>query len=323
MYKIVIIGAGQLGSRHLQGVLSSNITASIEVVDPNALSIKNAIVRSNEINFDKNKLKINFYQNLNQISDNIDLCIIASTADKRFEIIRALLAISKVRNMLLEKVLFQNLSEYDIIDKLLNINGVQTWVNCPRRIIKEYQDIKCQIDQEEIISMKVIGTNWGLACNSIHFLDLFNYFTESNVFNFNQSGINKIIPAKREGFYELLGTLIIKDKIGSNLFLQSSNSQINNFNISITTKNKLYNIKESIGEIEILNIQDNKKEKKYFQMPYQSQITGVIIEDILLKGSSGLTPYSISSLLHKQLLTTFSDIFKQIQGNEINSCPIT
>jgi hypothetical protein len=323
MYKILIIGAGQLGSRHLQGVLRSNITASIEVVDPNALSIKNAIVRSNEINFDKNKLKINFYQNLNQISYNIDLCIIASTADKRFEIIRALLAVSKVRNMLLEKVLFQNLREYDIIDKLLNINGVQTWVNCPRRIIKEYQDIKCQIDQEEIISMKVIGTNWGLACNSIHFLDLFNYFTESNFFNFNQSGINKIIPAKREGFYELLGTLIIKDKIGSNLFLQSNNSQINNFNISITTKNKLYNIKESIGEIEILNIKDNKKEKKYFQMPYQSQITGIIVEDILLKGSLGLTPYSISSKLHKQLLTTFSDIFKQIEGNEIDHCPIT
>ena len=243
MYKIVIIGAGQLGSRHLQGVLRSNITASIEVVDPNALSISNAIERTNEVDFDKNKLKINFYQNLNKISKNIDLCIIASTADKRFEIIMSLLVISKVKYMLLEKVLFQNLSEYDFIEKLLSNNSVQTWVNCPRRIIKEYQDIKYQIDQEEILSMNVIGSNWVLACNSIHFLDLFNYFTESTSLNFNSSGINKIIPAKREGFYELLGTLIIKDKIGSNLFLQSSNSQINNFDISITTKNNLYNQK--------------------------------------------------------------------------------
>jgi hypothetical protein len=323
MFKIVIIGAGQLGSRHLQGVLRSNITASIEVVDPNAQSIKNAILRSNEINFDKNKLKATFYQNLNEISEFIDLCIIASTADKRFGIIKAVLTISKVQNMILEKVLFQNLSEYNVIDKLLNINGVRTWINCPRRIIKEYQDIKSQIDQEEIISMKVIGTNWGLACNSIHFLDLFNYFTESSLFSFNSSGLNKIIPAKREGFYELLGTLTIKDKMGSNLFIQSNDSEINNFDISITTKNKLYNIKESIGEVEIFNIQENKKEKKYFQMPYQSQITGIIIEEILLKGSSGLTPYSVSSLLHIQLLTSFSDIFKQIHGNEINHCPIT
>ena len=58
-------------------------------------------------------------------------------------------------------------------------------------------------------------------------------------------------------------------------------------------------------------------------MPYQSQITGKIIEDILLKGSTVLTPYSVSSILHKQLLTSFSDIFKQIQGNEKNHCPIT
>ena len=44
MYKILIIGAGQLGSRHLQGILGSNITATIEVVDPPALWVTEVIV---------------------------------------------------------------------------------------------------------------------------------------------------------------------------------------------------------------------------------------------------------------------------------------
>ena len=121
MYKILIIGAGQLGSRHLQGILGSNITATIEVVDPSDLSIKNAIERSLEINYDKNKLKVNFYHNLNQISKEIDLCIIASTADKRFDIINSLLTSSKVKNLILEKILFQSINEYDIIDKLFGL----------------------------------------------------------------------------------------------------------------------------------------------------------------------------------------------------------
>ena len=180
MYKIVIIGAGQLGSRHLQGILGSNITATIEVVDPSDLSIKNAIERSLEINYDKNKLKVNFYHNLNQISKEIDLCIIASTADKRFDIINSLLTISKVKNLILEKILFQSLNEYDIIDKLLNLHDVKTWVNCPRRIIPEYQDIKSQIKKDENISLSVLGSNWGLACNSIHFFDL----TPQSIINF-------------------------------------------------------------------------------------------------------------------------------------------
>ena len=75
----------------------------------------------------------------------IDLCIIASTADKRFEIIRALLAISKVRNMLLEKVLFQNLSEYDIIDKLLLEDEDYTVSKTMLQRIKDISKIMRQI----------------------------------------------------------------------------------------------------------------------------------------------------------------------------------
>jgi predicted dehydrogenase len=323
MYKILIIGAGQLGSRHLQGLLRSNITATIEVVEPNALSIKNAIERSKEIKFDKNKLKIIFFQNLNEISKNVDLCIIASTADKRFEIIMSLIVLSKVKYMLLEKVLFQNLSEYDIIEKLLSKNNIQTWVNCPRRTIKEYKDIKDQIEEGELITIKVTGSNWGLACNSIHFLDLFNFFIGESDFKITEKSQIETIQAKRNGFYELLGCLIIKAKSGSTLFLESFNSNTTIIELIITTKNYIYKIDEIKGTIEKIDLITKNTYQYNFNLPLQSEMSGSIAEDILVKGHCKLTPFVVSSRLHKNLLNNFVKHFRTELTHSGILCPIT
>ena len=47
--KIAIIGAGQLGSRHLQGLAQCNFDISIEVVEPYDLSRETAKKRYEEI----------------------------------------------------------------------------------------------------------------------------------------------------------------------------------------------------------------------------------------------------------------------------------
>ena len=323
MYKILIIGAGQLGSRHLQGVLSSNIRASIEVVDPSDLSIKNAMARSLEINYDKNKFNIYFYHNLDQISKEIDLCIIASTADNRFDIISSLLTRSKVKNLILEKILFQSINEYDIIDKLLNLQDVKTWVNCPRRIIPEYQAIKSQIKIDENISLSILGSNWGLACNSIHFLDLFNYFTDEDDFSINSIGKVEVINAKRNNFYEISGSIIITEKLGSSLFLKSIDLDTTFLEIILLTNSNLYRINESKGIIENTNIHLNTTTKYNFKFPLQSEMSGLLAEEILLKSFCNLTPYGISSKLHKQLINNYIQYFPTEVTKNGKLCPIT
>ena len=45
MKKIVIIGAGQLGSRHLQGIAQSSFDIAIEVIEPYETSRETAKVR--------------------------------------------------------------------------------------------------------------------------------------------------------------------------------------------------------------------------------------------------------------------------------------
>lgn len=49
MYNIIIIGAGQLGSRHLQGVLKSTYALNVTVVDPSEESLNTARERAEKI----------------------------------------------------------------------------------------------------------------------------------------------------------------------------------------------------------------------------------------------------------------------------------
>ena len=323
MYKIVIIGAGQLGSRHLQGVLRSKLHTSIEVIDPSRAALENAQKRADEIQYEKKYKTIVFFTDLRNVSNHIDLCIVASTSNVRFSIIQILLSVSTVRYLILEKVLFQDLYQYDLADELLAKNGVQTWVNCPRRMLPEYIDIQSRINKTESISFVLLGSNWGLGCNAIHFIDLFTFFTGNNQILFNTDKIEKIVPAKREGFYEFFGTLTGNQESNSQILLQSKESKHNFICISILTDTFHFLINETYGLITINEINSQYSEEIKFNIPFQSQLTSNLCEELLINNQCFLPEYSVSSSLHKQMISSYLKVFEKnaFQLNMI--CPIT
>ena len=103
---ILIVGAGQIGSRHLQGLAKLEIDTRIYVVDPdeNALSIAKA--RYDEAQMHSNKQALFFYKSLNLVKDTIDVAIIATNAKVRKKIIQTVVACVKVRYFILEKIAF-------------------------------------------------------------------------------------------------------------------------------------------------------------------------------------------------------------------------
>jgi Oxidoreductase family, NAD-binding Rossmann fold len=323
MYKIVIVGAGQLGSRHLQGVLRANLQASIEVVDPNSVALENAKKRVDEISYEKNSKSIAFLTCLTAVSKHIDLCIVASTANVRFNIIQTLVSVSTIRFLILEKILFQDLDQYDLTQELLAKNGIQTWVNCPRRMVPEYKALQSRINTNEPISFVLLGSNWGLGCNAIHFIDLFTFFTGNHKLVFNTDRIHKIIPAKREGFYELVGTLSGSQQNNAEIVLQSKEQQNAFISISILTGTFYCTINEIKGLMTIMDTTSQQTEDIKISIPLQSQLTIKICEDLLLRGHCDLTSYPISSLLHKQLLSSYVDVFERNGFSLHKSCPIT
>ena len=98
MKNIVVIGAGQLGSRHLQALSKVNVQTRIEVVDPFADALEVARARFNEMPSNSNISGINFYSSLSELSSHVDLAIIATNSDIRAEVIRTLVRHCNVKN---------------------------------------------------------------------------------------------------------------------------------------------------------------------------------------------------------------------------------
>jgi len=222
MLNIAIIGAGQIGSRHLQALSQLNRLTNIQIVDPNYKSLKRARERFLEIQKNENVQKVEYLKNIVDLSNNLELVIIATTSDVRRKVIEKLLLQKKVNYLILEKVLFQRIEDFAIVNNLLEQNNVKAWVNCPFRTIYFYKQLRAKFKNAKRVDYRVSSSNLGIGCNSIHYLDLFTFLTGQTIFTlFSDQLDSKIIMSKRPGFLEFTGTLYGISSRGSNIAVTS------------------------------------------------------------------------------------------------------
>lgn len=324
MYKIAIIGAGELGSRHLQGVLKIQIPVVVYVIDKSLNSLKKAKERANEIQSNNNIKDVTYLQSIEQIKDEIDVCIIATTANVRFEVLNEILFNLKVNYLILEKFLFQKLEDYHLAESLINTSVKKAWVNCPRRLFPIYEEIKKMINPNEPIIYTAIGGEWGLASNSIHLLDSLNYLNSVDDFNFNYSPNIEVVKGKRDGTYEIYGSLIGSQSNGSEFFVHCKKNNNANLRIQILTNKYFWEIDETNGILYTSSSSDRFERKtSQFIFPYQSDLTNLVCEEILLSGNSRLPSFEISKNIHLGLFDIFLEIFQSKIDSELVFCPIT
>jgi hypothetical protein len=321
IFNIAIIGAGQLGSRHLQGLVKSSKKLQINVVDPNENSLKVAEKRFYEVS-KYTKSKVSYHQNIRELPQNIDLAIIATTANVRRKVVEDLLVQCYLKYIILEKIVFQKSEDFIPIQKLFLDKGVKSWVNCARRSFPFYKKLKIELIGKKL-SIKVKGNNWGLACNSIHMIDLLAFLTEQTDFDFDTGGLeNIIIHSKRNGFKELKGTLKIETKLGDTLELIDYDRCNNDFEILISNNNVQYNVFEGKGLVKKKKL-DLVSNKEKIQVPYQSDLTGTLVDQILETGESDLTSFGESMKYHILMLDAFNEHFSRVTGKDVIICPIT
>ncbi len=322
MYKIAVIGAGQLGSRHLQGIKTANLELVIEVVDPNNDSLKIAENRYNEIEGNQYRKNIRFFSSIEELSNELDIAIIATSSAPRFEITNELINKKRVKNIVFEKVLFQNEEYFHQVNNLLLSNNIKAWVNCPRRMYDFYNAIKETLSYEDKIIFSVSGGEWGLGCNSIHFIDIISYLTGQTKYSLITEGLNKkIYPSKRSGYIEFCGVLSGFTERGDIFnFISQENSFATSL-ISIVTQDKKFIIDEIKG-IKASFI-GNSWDTEAIQVPYQSQLSGKVIENILLEKDIKLTPYEESMKLHLPFISSLLDFYNLVSRIDSKNCPIT
>lgn len=317
MKKIAIIGVGQLGSRHLQGIKKSVNELEIWAVDSNKESLSIAQSRYEEISDSNIKKYIHYIESMELLPEELDIVIIATSSKPRAAIIKKLLSCKKVSFLILEKFLFCSLNDYDEIASILKDKKVTTFVNTPRRLWNGYKAIKALINFQQPISLSYNNKNWGLCCNAIHFFDLFDSLIDQKlILTANTSKLNPhILQSKRNGYIELDGILDIKSNRGDILHLECE--ETTPFLMQIIQDKLIININESQN---YYSINDKQFE---LGVKYQSSLTGMLVDQLLTNGYCELPTYDQSSRLHKILLSSFINFINNLQGTNEENCPIT
>lgn len=317
MITVAVIGIGNLGKRHLQSIVEVFTSdAEIYAVDVNDEALKTIS--------DIYAGKVKCLSDINGLPKIIDAVVVATNSNVRRKIVEGLLTNITVKNMILEKVLFQKEKDYFVIDELIKKCNVNTWVNCARRSWDSYQAIKNIFDTDKELYIDISGGEWGLGCNCIHMLDLIQFLTKSEECTVNVSKLEPgLAESKRKGYFEFYG--VVQGTCGKCRdykirCLRNTNVPVL---IEMLSENRRVVIDESHKSISVCSRESGWTwEVKEFPSQYQSQLTGKVISEIINSGESPLTTYTESMKLHISFIRPLIDFFNK-EGLEGKTCPIT
>lgn len=321
--KIAIIGAGQIGSRHLQALSNVKQALDILVVDPSQDSLATARQRYESMP-NNNCHQIRYLNSLPFDSLNFDVAIIATSSDARRQAVESILSQASVRYLLLEKLLFQKKADYDIVGRLFKKTKTKVWVNCMMRSIPFYKELKREIKDKKIFCL-VNRSDTGLATSTIHYLDYLAFLTDCLQFNVEVSNIDKkVIMSKRKGFFELTGSVDIKFKNGGRLiFNQTATGEVLP-EIIIYNSDLHCIVRETEEKAWISFRKEGWKWKEVpAVMPFQSSMTTHLIEELILKGNCPLVEYEDAVKLHLPLLDAYLKFFNKYSSKKLNYYPFT
>jgi hypothetical protein len=324
MKEIVIVGTGQVGSRHLQGLSLLPSPANIYCVDLSPESRELARRRWESVQTERHH--VSYFESITDLPvSEIDLGIIATTSPHRWDVFETLIDAVDIEYVIFEKILFQQFEAYESVQKTLDDNGISAWVNCARRSQDVYQRIKQEFTGRPI-DIEVIGNDWALASNGIHFVDLFSWLTDSAEMEWDRSLLeNKIYQNKRDGFKEVMGRLTATNG-ESTLTLRAFDAPETNPAVRISGPTQQWNIWEDQELLIQQSFSDDSgisMEQSEIALEYQSELTGLVADAIFQGGTCSLTGFTESSRYHIPYLETIRNHINDVESNQWDICPIT
>ena len=296
-----VIGAGQLGSRHLQGLLTYQQEAlNIFILDPSSESLAFAKQRADEMDHIHSLI---FTHSIQELPKQIEFVVIATNSKVRLEVMETLFQHTSVKYLILEKVLFPDMEHYEKALGLIKQNNVRCWVNHPRRMYEDYHKLKAVFDVSKTYTFQLVGASWGLACNGLHFIDLFEFLTDAKLTTISNAMLDgQPIESKRSGYLEFDGTLLGTLNNKHTFSITSlKNQEIIAPTLSIMTDDLRILIQESgTPKVYFFKKERNfKMEVASFQVLFQSQLTGRLFAQIQTTGTCDLPSFEHASSSHQ------------------------
>lgn len=280
---IGIVGVGNIGMRYLQGIRSSWPEASLWLVERDE--------RLNELK-DMDLGDVRLCSSVAGINQPLDLIVVATSSGPRLSLYKQCLALSP-RYVILDKYLFSSPGEFD---ECLALGRVPTFVN---QWMHGSGTFDC-LFENGATTVEVAGSGWGLACNSVHWIDVLKRHMKIKHLQVgSETAVREIVPSKRDGYEEIVGELVFEDTDSDKSFrlVDQNDGSIVNM-LRITVDDQVYTFDYS-------NILLGDQVLSHF--PYFSTLIGGIVGDIIETGRSSLPSLeeSISQhLLMEQILGT-------------------
>ncbi len=295
---IIIVGAGQIGSRHLQGLSKSSHSLRIYVVDTSPRALQFAKQRWSEMSeVNSNNKYVSYHDRIEDCPNKVDIVIVATTAYKRLYIIKFILSQIIVRYWILEKVLVQSPQE---LDELLMLMGPGVWVNTPRRMLSWHKLIRDKLVKKAPLHLRVKGKAWGLACNSVHFLDMLAWLSGESLIQISTDRLaNEWVMAKRPGNWEVNGALTAYFSGGSTATLSVEAGELKDLSckFELDDGELTWHIDEDKG---VALRSDGFSIPG--RLPFQSEVTHHLVSQILSTGRCELPALSVSADIHRVFL---------------------
>tara|TARA_B110000495_G_C23009319_1_gene596783 strand:- start:513 stop:1499 length:987 start_codon:yes stop_codon:yes gene_type:complete len=323
---ILVIGCGGIGSRHLESLCKIDIPVNIygfDINDDSLTKVKKLIEPKNNLNVKLINLSKELPENISQF----DLCIISTSSNVRLKLLKKIVSKYIIKNLILEKVLFQSIPEYEEAKNVIDKNKINCWVNCSRREDKFWGEIKKILSDHSNLSLYYGNSNWDLCCNSIHMIDLAAWLFNDSIEYIDNSLLDKkIYESKRKDFIEFTGILTGKFKNGSVFKLESTYGIPRNESKFEIVGEGIRLIVNEYDEKCILYKERNNnwiQENLNFHRLLQSEKTHDVAKKILQQQKCNLTKLNESIQIHEPLIESFTEHLNKISNSKFDYCPIT
>lgn len=313
---ILFVGFGGMGCRHAQSFLNKG--HQLFVVEPiTDLYLSNL----GRINADAGDFKR--VGSIDEIKEQIDFAVVATPAEPRFAIVQQLLE-KNIKAMLLEKVVFQSVQQFEEVSLKLNEKGAKAYCNFVNRYFPQYLAIQKSLTNKESapIQMHIRGGDFGLGCNGLHYLDLFEYFTDQKSIDYTSQLIESSLGNKRGSQYkEVNGTIVCRTLKNDIFTISSLPSKKNGVEITVSTPTGVHIFDEEDQTYSYYDFKEQSIKTEQFVMLPSSKLTYTIFEDMM--ANRCLLPTVTDTF------NAHSNFFKVLNatlvGETLNStiCPIT
>jgi len=316
--RLLIVGIGQLGLRYLEGLIKVDRRLDIIVVDSSIDAL--CIAQKKWLEISKGNLlhNITWKQDLHEAQAPARLAIISTPSLRRISLIEEVADKIRPDYWILEKVLAQSSSELRAMD-FLTADSKGVWVNTPRRLMKWHKQLKYQFLNNGPLQVSMIGGGWGLACNSIHFIDLVAWWSGESLDGVETAHLDsEWFESKRPGYFELTGTILVTYSKGTTLELSSK----------VNVGDRIMEIKTSCGNFwqldEVKGVASSRDGTTLRgRLEFQSEITGPLVSSILKSGKCDLPTLSESSSQHTVFLDSMLIHWNKSNNLQDKAVPIT